>query len=54
MSSITLKVGESVKIGGMTITAVSSGVLNEGGVQSKTVTIEVVESNKTSEADNNA
>lgn len=50
MSSITLKVGESVKISGVTITAVSSGTLNEGGVQSKTVTIDVVDSSKTPEA----
>ena len=46
MSSITLKVGESVQISGVTITAVNVGTLNEGGVQSKTVTIEVVDLSK--------
>ncbi len=35
---------------GVTITAVSSGTLNEGGVQSKTVTIDVVDSSKAPEA----
>lgn len=44
MSSITLKVGESVTINGVTITAVSCGTLNESGVQSKTMTIDVVDS----------
>lgn len=46
MSSITLKIGESVQVSGITITAVNCGTLNEGGVQSKTVTIEVVDSSK--------
>ncbi len=51
MSIITIKVGESVKIGVLTITAVNCGILNEGGVQSKTVTIDVVDSGKTPEAE---
>jgi hypothetical protein len=51
VSSITIKVGDSVKIGGLTITAVNCGTLNEGGVQSKTVTIDVVDSSKTPEAE---
>jgi len=47
VSAITIKVGESVKINGVTITAVSCGTLNENGVQTKTMTIDVVDSSKT-------
>jgi len=51
VSTITIKVGESVKVNGVTITAVSCGTLNESGVQSKTMTIEVVDSSKTPAAE---